>query len=100
MNIFAYLEDELEEKRIKETYRGAPWTDNCREWVYFDCILADPEKTMDRLGMDKQILKIHSLLGTHEGTEQGLVCTKCHDAIMGLHPEYARQNKKEAIVHI
>jgi hypothetical protein len=94
------LEDELKGKRIKETYRGAPWTDNCREWVYFDCVFEDPEKTMTRLKLDKTILKVHSLLGTHDGQEQGLYCTKCHDAIMGIHPEYARHNMKDAIVYI
>jgi hypothetical protein len=91
------LENELKEKRVKETYRGAPWTDNCREWVYFDCVFEDPGKIMSRLKMDKTTLKIHSLLGTHEGTEQGIICTQCHDAIMGIHPEYARQNRKDAI---
>jgi len=81
------LEEELIQKNIKETYRGQPWSKNCREWVYFHCIFADPVKTMDRLGFDKQVIQIHSLLGTHDGQEHGFYCTLCHDAVMGLHPE-------------
>ena len=82
------FEDELIRRKIKETYRGKPWTKNCREWIYFDCIFVDLEQTMNRLGLDKNIIQIHSLLGTHEGQEHGLYCTKCHDAIMGYHPKW------------
>lgn len=89
------LEDELLTKNIRETYRGQPWSKNCREWVYFDCVFTNLEKTIDRLGLDRRCVKIHSLLGTHEGQEHGLLCQQCHDAIMGLHPEGAKLGGKK-----
>ena len=27
---------------IRETSRGQTWSENCREWVYFDCVLDLP----------------------------------------------------------
>jgi hypothetical protein len=41
------LENELKSKGLKETYRGQPWSGNCREWVYYDCVL-DVEKLKSR----------------------------------------------------
>ncbi len=81
------LEKELLDHQIKITYRGQAWSENCREWVYFDCLFSDLNFTIQRLGMDKDILQIHSHLGTHDGQEYGLVCTVCHDGIMGYHPD-------------
>jgi hypothetical protein len=31
------FEREVRARGIEETYRGQPWTRNCREWVYFAC---------------------------------------------------------------
>jgi hypothetical protein len=47
--------------------------------------------------MDESVLKIHAHLGTHDGQEYGLVCEQCHDAIMGLHPEYAKRRSGKTI---
>jgi len=33
------LEAELQAAGVRETFRGKPWSANCREWVYFDCYL-------------------------------------------------------------
>jgi hypothetical protein len=85
------LEKELIDKRIAETARGQVWSENCREWVYFKCVFTDLEKTIQRLGMDPDLVKIHSHMGTHDGQEHGLCCEKCKDGIMGLHPEYAKR---------
>lgn len=81
------LEKALIALGIKETYRGTPWSNNCREWVYYDCLFTDLDKTMSRFGLDKDIVKIHSHIGTHDGQEHGLVCSQCKDGIMGRHPE-------------
>ena len=35
----AALEKELIAAGVPITYRGQAWSDNCREWVYFDCCL-------------------------------------------------------------
>jgi hypothetical protein len=31
------LEDEIIAAGLPETFRGRPWSENCREWVYFAC---------------------------------------------------------------
>lgn len=36
-------EDYLLSQGFIITWRGQPWSDNCREWVYFDSILATEE---------------------------------------------------------
>lgn len=79
----ADLERSLIDGRIPLTYRGQPWTSNCREWVYFACWL-------DRTAIRSQFaladcVRDHDHLGTHDGQEAGLVCEKCNDAIMGAH---------------
>ncbi|MDN5211886.1 hypothetical protein QQ020_07480 [Fulvivirgaceae bacterium BMA12] len=87
------LEQELIHKAIKITYRGQAWGDNCREWVYFECIFVDLEQTMKRLELNQEKLEIHSHYGTHDGQEHGLVCKSCKDAIMGIHPASMEQGK-------
>lgn len=94
------LEKELIEKGIVEISRGQAWSDNCREWVYFDCVFVDLEKTIQRFGMDNVLVTIHSHLGTHDGQEHGLVCEKCNDAIMGLHPVYAKGKSTKPLEYI
>ncbi len=42
------LEVAIKDVGIGETFRGKAWTNNCREWVYFDCYL-DIESLKDRL---------------------------------------------------
>jgi hypothetical protein len=85
------LEDYIKAKKIPEIFRGQAWSNNCREWVYFDCVL-EPESL-------KAAFHLPSFVTTHEntdeksGTELGLVCTQCKDAIMGLHPNHASSAK-------
>lgn len=81
------LETELIDNQIEIISRGQAWSNNCREWVYFNCLFTNIEKTMLRLGIDSEIVKIHSHLGTHSGQEYGLVCSKCNDGILGNHPK-------------
>lgn len=81
------LENELSNNRIKETYRGMPWSNNCREWVYYDCFL-NLHELRQRLQLDNCVVD-HEHLGTHDGQEAGFVCSIHHDAIMGVHKEYA-----------
>jgi hypothetical protein len=85
------LEDYIKAQKIPEIFRGQAWSDNCREWVYFDCVL-EPESL-------KAKFHLPSFVTTHEntdeksGTELGLVCTHCNDAIMGLHPNHSSSAK-------
>ena len=78
------LEQELLRSGMQETFRGRAWSQNCREWVYFRCIL-------DRTALRKRLpfaacVQDHEHLGTHDGQEAGFVCQECKDAIIGEHP--------------
>lgn len=66
---------------IRETFRGAPWSENCREWVYFDCYI-DLE-ALQRNFRWFNCLTTHEHRGTHDGSERGVTCVACKDAIMG-----------------
>jgi len=76
------LEEEIISTGIKETYRGSPWTNNCREWVYFD-IVFDTDAIASRLDFDPCV-RVHENLDERSGTERGFECSECHDAVMGL----------------
>ena len=83
----APLENELIASDIKETFRGQAWSDNCREWVYFDCYLDVP--SIRRRLQFPVFVQDHEHLGAHDGQENGFVCAICHDGIMGVHREHA-----------
>jgi hypothetical protein len=78
------LERALIEAGVKETSRGQAWSQNCREWVYFDCFLP-AESTRRKFAFDPCV-EDHAHLGTHDGQESGFVCTVHHDGVMGHHP--------------
>jgi hypothetical protein len=78
------LEQELLARGIKETYRGQTWSRNCREWVYFECCF-DLPALRARMSFPLCVID-HVHRGTHDGSEAGLVCSQCWDAIMGAHP--------------
>ena len=88
----AALEAELLAADVPLTFRGRPWTSNCREWAYFDCWLDRPALRA-RLKLAACVVD-HEHLGTHSGQEAGFVCSECHDGIMGVH-EYYRQGRAE-----
>jgi hypothetical protein len=79
------LETALAAAGFKETFRGAAWSQNCREWVYFDCIL---QRDVIRKAFElADCVKDHEHRGTHDGQESGFVCEMHHDAIVGHHPD-------------
>jgi len=86
------LEIDVVAAGIKEVYRGKPWTENCNEWVYYDCVFNNLEATMLRFNLRNDIIKVHSHSGTHDGQEHGLVCTACLDGIMGQHPDFVKKS--------
>lgn len=77
----APLERALLDRPIAVTFRGQPWSKNCREWVYFDCFLDIAAIRRDFALPDS--VETHSHRGTHDGQELGLVCSECLDAIVG-----------------
>jgi hypothetical protein len=81
----AVLEKELIAAGIPVTYRGKPWTERCREWVYFDCCL-DLAALRARLALPACV-EDHVHYGTHDGQESGFACSACNDAVMGVHPK-------------
>jgi hypothetical protein len=81
------LEQELLDAGFEVTFRGQTWTNNCREWVYFDCYLDRPA-IRGRLEF-ADCVQDHEHRGTHDGQEAGFYCSACHDAVMGAHPAFA-----------
>lgn len=78
----ADLEKAIMESGVKETYRGASWSENCREWVYFDVTL-DTDALRQRFKLPDYV-QLHENKDQRSGLERGFVCTLCHDAVMGL----------------
>jgi hypothetical protein len=78
-------EDYIKSKGIKESWRGQPWTENCREWIYFDCVLS-PQNLKTKLQLE-DFVQVHDYSDTKAGSELGLICSICKDGIMGMHPE-------------
>jgi len=78
----AQLEKELRVADFKETFRGRAWTNNCREWVYFDAVF-DIEALLSRMNFDPCVI-VHENLDPKSGTERGFVCSQCLDGVMGL----------------
>jgi len=85
------LEDYLKTQKIPEIFRGQAWSDNCREWAYFDCVL-EPESLKAKFHLPSFVTR-HENTDEKSGTELGLVCTQCKDAIMGLHPNHTSSAK-------
>ncbi|HEX2747138.1 MAG TPA: hypothetical protein VHM91_03995 [Verrucomicrobiales bacterium] len=77
------IEEAIHAAGIRETGRGRPWSMNCREWVYFDCFLDTPAIRC-RFAVP-ECVEDHVHRGTHDGEERGLVCSQCHDGIMGFY---------------
>lgn len=77
-----WLEQALITGGFRETFRGAAWSKNCREWVYFDV-------TLD-LAKLRQSFAIPACVGVHEnsdprsGLEMGLICRTCLDGVIGV----------------
>jgi hypothetical protein len=77
----APIEMALLARNIPVTFRGQAWSNNCREWVYFDCFLDVP--AIRAVTTLPEFVTTHSHRGTHDGQEHGIVCSRCSDAIMG-----------------
>ena len=75
------LEAAVKASGAVETYRGQVWTDNFREWVYFDVVI-DVEAVKKRFKLAPSV-KVAENLDPKSGTERGLECDVCHDAVMG-----------------
>ena len=79
------LEQAILARGIRETFRGAAWSQNCREWVYFDCFI-DTASVRARFVL-ANCVEEHLHRGTHDGQERGFVCSQCHDGIMGRYEQ-------------
>lgn len=78
----ASLEAALVASGAKETFRGQAWSDNCRQWVYFDVVL-DIKALRHRFALGPEV-EVHENLDPCSGLERGFVCRACNDAVMGL----------------
>ena len=89
------LENEIRRRGGVETYRGQAWTENCREWVYFDCYL-DIKKLRKRFNLPG-FIRHHVNDDERSGAEEGFVCEKCKDAVMGLNRNFRLADNKITI---
>jgi len=87
----ADLDKELKYSGIKELSRGQPWSNNCREWVYYDCVL-DLDSIRQRFNLPDFVTN-HSNEDAKTGLEAGLYCEKYQDAVIGAHPGSALGKK-------
>ncbi|MCB9032844.1 MAG: hypothetical protein H6553_03320 [Chitinophagales bacterium] len=78
------IEDYLKSIGYLEVYRGQVWSENCREWIYFDAVLNIAE-LQEKFKLNKTIV-VHDYQDVKVGSELGILCTKCFDGIMGVHP--------------
>jgi hypothetical protein len=69
---------------LAATFRGRAWTNNCREWVFFDCLL-DAPAIRASFNLSPCVVD-HTNDDLKSGRESGFVCESCNDAIIGLHP--------------
>ncbi len=67
---------------FRESSRGQAWSLNCREWVYFECFI--DTSAVRRAFELPACVQDHTHRGTHDGSEHGLVCESCNDALMGF----------------
>ncbi len=84
----AALDNELKGKGIKETFRGQSWSDNTREWVYYDCVLAVDELRQRYSFPD--FIETHINDDAKSGMESGFYCSRCKDGVIGIHPIFAK----------
>lgn len=75
------LENEMLQNGVAILSRGRPWSKNCREWIYVDWVL-DTDSLIKRLQIDP-IVEVHENTDPRSGLERGLVCSVCHDGIVG-----------------
>jgi hypothetical protein len=80
------IEKDMAAAGIQILYRGQPWTDNCREWIYFDCYL-DTRKLIEKYNLP-DFVEVHVNNDVRSGKEAGICCSSCHDAIIGAHPDH------------
>ena len=85
------VEDYVNAKGLAEVFRGRSWGKNCREWIYFDCIL-DTEELKRKLELDPCV-ETHKYSDIKVADELGLFCTVCKDGIMGVNPGSTTANK-------
>jgi hypothetical protein len=78
------VEDLLRGQGIRITFAGQAWSRNCRFWLYFDTLL-DCEALKQQLRLGERVV-IHVNDDPRSGREKGLVCSACHDAVVGRHP--------------
>lgn len=86
------LDQSISAAGFQETFRGKPWSERCRDWVYYDCVLDAP--TIHEHFQLAECVKDHAHLGTHDGHESGFVCEVHLDEVMGLHPSVASRAKR------
>lgn len=86
------LEKALQDAGIPETWRGKAWTNNVREWVYFECYL-DIEAIQQQFALPDCITTYQND-DIRTGMEAGLTCETCQDGVIGIHPDHRKGHRQ------
>ena len=89
------LDRYIKNKGIKEIFRGKAWSENCNEWVYYDCIM-NIKKLKEKFIFDNCIT-IHEYFDIKSANELGFFCNKCKDGIMGFIPNNELSKNKKLL---
>lgn len=87
------LDEYIRGQGAEVMFVGAPWSRNCRTWVIYRGVVLDTAALTTRFELTAPV-EVHDHIGTHDGCEHGLVCTEHHDAVIGMHPQFAQHARK------
>ena len=77
---------------IEELFRGKAWSENCNEWVYYNCII-DIKKLKEKFILNNCVT-IHEYNDSKVANELGFICNNCKDGIMGFSPNNEHSKNK------
>jgi hypothetical protein len=86
------LENYIIDKNIKEIFRGKSWSENCREWVYYDCVF-NIDRLKKKFNLSNCVI-IHEYNDIKIANELGFYCNSCKDAIIGFSPSNKKTKDK------
>jgi hypothetical protein len=84
----AALDRHLKESGFEETFRGQAWSNNCREWAYYDCVL-NFESLRKKFNLPDFVV-VHFNDDPRSGLEAGFTCEECKDGVIGAHPSVGK----------
>jgi hypothetical protein len=76
------LDNYVRNKNVKELFRGNAWSKNCREWVYYDCVL-NVKKLKEKFSFNNCVI-IREYNDIKVANELGFFCNRSKMALWDL----------------